>query len=134
MKASVFLADYREIHRQLRVLESQLEHSGITGRPAGAGSCRTDGPVRRTNHLTAAAIQHEEYLEAVCQSVQQELARMEPRFQQLLDSAWGIRERIILQQYYVQGQTDECIAECLGISARHLCRLRHQMLRRMDEA
>ena len=127
-----FLSEYREARRLLRVLEEQLDRCGITGCPSGAGSCRLDGTGRGTNHRTADAIQRLDGLEAQYQSVQQALEAMEPRFQQLLKDAWGIRERSILCQYYVQGQPDEQIAECLGISARHVSRLRHQMLARMD--
>ena len=129
-----FLSEYREARRLLRVLEEQLDRFGITGCPAGAGSCRLDGTGRGTNHRTAAAIQQLDGLEEQYQSVQQALDGMEPRFQQLLKAAWGLRERSILRQYSAQGQTDDQIAECLGISARHVSRLRHQMLTRMDEA
>ena len=134
MKYCFFLSEYREVRRQLRVLKEQLDRFGITGCPAGAGSCRLDGTGRGTNHRTAAALQQWDGLEEQYQRVQQMLEGMEPRFQQLLENAWGLRERTILRQYYAQGQTDEQIAECLGISGRHVSRLRHQMIERMDEA
>lgn len=134
MNNGSFLMDYREARRQLRVLEDQFDRSIVTGQPAGVGSCRTDGTPRGTNHRTAAAMQLADGLEAHCQSLRLELESMEPRFQQLLRDAWGMRERSILRQYYAQGQTDMQIAECLGISERHVCRLRHQMIARMDGA
>lgn len=127
-----FLKAYRDTLQELRVMEHQLEMSGTTGRPAGAGSYHYDGLHRSTNDSTAAAIQQQDGIEAAVTGLRQELAAMQPRFDGLLRWARNYRDRCILRQYYHLCQTDAQIAECLCISTRHANRLRAELLRHLD--
>lgn len=132
MTNTAFLKQYRDTLQELRVMEHQLELSGITGRPSGAGSYHYDGLHRSTNDSTAAAIQQQDGLEAAVNDLRQAFAAMQPRFDGLLRLARNYRDRCILRQYYQQCQTDAYIAECLCISTRHANRLRTELLQHLD--
>lgn len=132
MTNATFLKTYRDTVQELQVMEHQLEMSGTSGMPAGAGVYQWDSLHRSTNDSTAAAIQQQDGIEAAVNGLRQELARMQPRFDALLRLARNYRDRCILRQYYHLCQTDAYIAECLCISTRHANRLRAELLRHLD--
>lgn len=133
MTNTEFLHTYRERHAELRVLQRQLTLCGGSGRPCGAGTIDYARVMRATNAQAAADCQHYEGIDAAIAALQEQLDTMEPRFQELMQQARNYKERCILRFYYLQGLTDEYIAESLDISARHANRLRHQMLEHMDK-
>lgn len=132
MTNAAFLKAYRDLHQELAVMERHLAMCGTTGCPTGVRSSRYDALPRGTNNGTAAAIQHQEGVEAAVQQLRDNLADMDTTFQALLPRARNYRDRCILRQYYQLGQTDAQVAECLCVSVRHANRLRSELLTHLD--
>lgn len=132
MTSTTFLKQYRDTLLELRVMEHQLDISGVTGCPSGATALRYGELLRRTNDSTAASIQQQEGIESAIQALQEKLSHMEAVYGELYRLARNFRERCILRQYYQLCQTDAQVAESLCISTRHANRLRAALLEHLE--
>ncbi|MBE5775282.1 MAG: hypothetical protein E7337_15375 [Clostridiales bacterium] len=132
MNNSEFLQLYQNRNEELCALQRLLVRCGGEGKPHGVSSIDYSRVMRSTNERSAADCQNYDGLQAEIDSLQTQLAAMEPRFQSLMQDARNYKERLILRLYYRQRQTDEKIAEALDISVRHANRMRHALLKYLD--
>ena len=123
-----FLVDYRLARQELAHLENQLEQCGCTGCPPGARASRLGESFRGTNDPVSAAIQQQDGLEEMISEARTNMASMENRFEALVGAARNRREKCILLQYYHYLKTDAFVAGCLGVSERHVGRLKRDLL------
>lgn len=133
MTNAAFLKAYRDVRLELTVLERQLALSGSTGRPSSVGAIRWDASPG-TNDVVSATLQLEDGLTAQVAQKRTELDSMQPRFDALMHSIGIFRDRCILRQYYGFAQNDDQIADCLGLTPRHVRRVRHGIMERMAVA
>lgn len=132
MTNAAFLKTFRDLRKELLVMEQQLERCGVTGRPSGLRTHGYDNMPRGTNDATAAAIQLQEGLEQMVNQQREQISSMEPHFLQLVKRARNFRDRCILNQYYYLGVSDTDLAEPLCLSVRHVNRLRNDLLTYLD--
>lgn len=122
------LKRFRSLTIELTALEQQLRQVERTGRPSGVMTQRYD-MVRGTNDPTSAAIQLAEGLEAMARRKREELALLRPQVEEALAQVGDFRLLVVLQRYYLAGETDEQAAEAVHLSDRYVCRMRNTFLR-----
>lgn len=122
------LKRFRSLTIELTALEQQLRQVERTGRPSGVMTQRYD-TVRGTNDPTSAAIQLAEGLEALARRKREELALLRPQVEEVLAKVGDFRLMVVLQRYYLAGETDEQAAEAVHLSDRYVCRMRNAFLR-----
>lgn len=128
------LRDYRSLTIELCALEEQLRRCVGNGRPRGAGVQRFDGMPRGTNAPEAAAMQLADGLEALASRKRGERDALRPQVDAALAQVSDFRLLVILQRYYLFGETDEQAAEAIHLSDRYVNRMRNAYLRRLDGA
>ncbi|MGN1020560.1 MAG: hypothetical protein ACI4O7_09290 [Aristaeellaceae bacterium] len=122
------LKRFRSLTIELTALEQQLRQAERTGRPSGVTTQRYDS-LRRTNDPTSAAIQLAEGLEAMARRKREELSLLRPQVDAALSQVEDFRLLVVLQHYYLMGETDEQAAEAVHLSDRYVCRMRNAFLR-----
>lgn len=132
MTAKELLANCRNQVLTLRQLDVQLEHCLSAGAPAGVKVQRYDADPRGTNDPTAAAIQLYDGLMEHRETMQQHLAQISGRAWTTISTVKDVRTLAILNGYYLQGQTDQEIAQVQGLSREHVNRLRHEALKSLQ--
>ncbi|MGN0747512.1 MAG: hypothetical protein ACI4ML_12610 [Aristaeellaceae bacterium] len=125
------LKRYRSLMIELTALEQQLRQVERTGRPSGVMTQRYDS-LRGTNDPTSAAIQLAEGLEAYARRKREELALLKPQVDAALAQVSDFRLLVVLQRYYLAGETDEQAAEAVHLSDRYVCRMRNAFLRSLN--
>lgn len=126
------LRDYRTLTIELCALEEQLRQCVGSGRPRGAGVQRFDGMPRGTNVPEAAAMQLADGLEALANRKRGERDALRPQVDAALAQVSDFRLLVILQRYYLFGETDEQAAEAIHLSDRYVNRMRNAFLRKLD--
>lgn len=125
------LKAYRKIRMELTALEAQLEQLLHNGRPRGVMTQRYDA-LPGTNDAASAALQLAEGLEAIAEAKKKELAVLKAQIDPLMAQIMDYKLLVIIQRYYLAGDTDEMIAELLHMSDRYICRIRNDFLRNLD--
>ena len=124
---------HRSLLIELSALEQQLRQVERTGRPSGVMTQRYDS-LRGTNDPTSAAIQLAEGLEAMARRKREELALLRPQVEEAIAQVEDFRRVVVLQCYYLAGETDEQAAAILHLSDRYVCRLRNAFLSSLGRA
>ena len=132
MSMAQALRDYRSLTIELCALEEQLRQCVRSGLPRGAGVQRFDGMPRGTNAPEAAAMQLADGLEALADRMRGERDALRPAVDAALAQVSDFRLLVILQRYYLFGETDEQAAEAIHLSDRYVNRMRNAYLRRLD--
>ena len=121
------LENYRDIVIEIETLERQSKFlNQFIGGPKPVRAVQLTGMPRGTNDPEAAALQRNDTdevldkIEAKCR----ELRGLVDQFEVIMDKIDDRRLRIIVQNYYGLGWTDERIGEQLELSRQHVNRLR----------
>lgn len=122
------LKQYRILIFEMTALQEQIRQAERAGMPRGVLTQRYDA-IPGTNDPSAAARQLLDGLEALAQRKQQEIDALRPQIDNLLNSISDFRTLIILQQYYLNAQTDEQISQLMNLSDRYICRIRNAFVR-----
>lgn len=123
------LNTYRAKVIELDELHYQLTRVGTDGRPSGCRTWQTDGIARGTNAPGAAALQLADGLEALVQRKEEELRALTRPLEALLSEISDARTYLVVQHYYVLGQTDEEIGLRFAISRTRANQLRRKFLK-----
>ena len=126
------LKTYRALSIELSALEVQIRQAERAGHPRGVLVQRYDA-TRGTNDPTAAAMQLLDGLESLAERKRCALEQLRPQIDALLNQITDFRLLVILQRYYLHGDTDEQIAMRLNLSDRYICRLRNAYIRSQNE-
>lgn len=124
MEKQELLTNYRALVLELEELEMQLRQTGTDGRPAGCRGASAGRTYSRTNDPMAAMVQLADGLEALAQCKREELAALAPEVQRLMERIRDVRTYLIVQRYYVQGQTDGEISLDMQLSRQRVSQLR----------
>lgn len=122
------LKSYRDILMEIIAIEDQLERAGTTGAPAPLGAIAYDKPGGATNDRTAASMQAQDGIEQLLQARWAELNAIAERFHSIVTGVRNAQWRTILYRYYALGETDEQVAEKMGIGSKAVNRARNEAL------
>ncbi len=130
MTKKEILANYRAGVIELQELEQQLARTGSTGAPKGVGSfCCADLMVG-TNNPAAAALQAADGVEALIRRKREELAELTPLLGAMMSQIRSTRTLMVIQRYYLLGETDASIAQMMQMSR---CRVNQIRLHYLEE-
>lgn len=123
------LSTYRAKVIELDELSYQLKCVGTDGRPDGCRTVQFGGVGRGTNDPVAAAIQLADGLEALVCRKEEELQALAEPMERLLGEISDVRTYLIVQHYYVMGQTDEEIGMRYSMSRTRVNQVRRLFLK-----
>lgn len=117
------LQAYRAAVLDLNELNAQLERVGTTGAPQELHGMQL-GSIRGTNDPAAAASQAADGMEALIQRKRDELAGLAAMVWPLISKIGAYRTYMVVQQYYMKGETDSNIARDMCISRSRVNQIR----------
>lgn len=123
------LNTYRARVIELDELHYQLNRVGTDGRPGGCRSVSFGGIGRGTNAPEAAALQLADGLEALVRRKEEELRALVPLLEALLSEIGDVRTYLVVQHYYVLGQTDEEIGLHFAMSRTRVNQIRRKFVK-----
>lgn len=123
------LNTYRERVIELEELHYQLDRVGTDGRPGGCRSVAFGGMGRGTNAPGAAALQLADGLEALIRRKEEELRVLSPLLEALLGEIGDVRTYLVVQHYYIMGQTDEEIGLRFSMSRTRVNQIRRKFVK-----
>lgn len=121
------LETYREAVIDLQELSVQLERAARSGAPRGASAISLDA-VRGTNNPLAASMQLADGIGAMLERKQDELASLQEPISALLAQIGNPRMLFVVQNYYLNAETDASIARDLRMSRGRVNQIRHRFL------
>lgn len=121
------LQAYRTAVLDLQELAIQLDRVGNTGRPRGPQGVRLDA-TRGTNDPSAAALQAADGIEELIERKRTELADLAGPVGQLMFRIGNPRTFMVIQNYYLRGETDANIAREMRMSRCRVNQIRNDFL------
>lgn len=128
MSAREILENCRATALELEKLDDQLGHVLPTGKPPGVKVQQYDATPHGTNDPTTAAIQLYDGLIEQRAKLYDQYCRQVKSAKQIILSVQRSRLSIILLRYYIEGQTDQEIADDLELSREYVNKLRNGAL------
>lgn len=133
MNNAAFLKEYRQVTQEIRMVSETLKRLGHAGRPGDVKGVAFGQKLPGTNDVEAAVLQQQDGLLEELQRLGNMLQQMEPRYQALYRRARHMQERYMMRHYYELLEGDREIAQVLGVTERHVRRLRQKLLAWLDE-
>ena len=133
MSNAAFLKEYRQVTLETKQVNEMLRRMGHSGTPGHVRGAAYGYRLPGTNDPEAAEIQHQDGLTEELQRLGSRLQEMEPRYQALYKRARHMQERFVMCHYYEMLETDTQIAAAMGVTDRHVRRLRQNLITWLDE-